>query len=390
MKRIEELYDKYLRGVASDAEKQELFAEFKTADDADLTKLASKYLSEKAPEDLRELTEETDLLFNQIKQRIDENQKPAIYRLWPQLVAAVAVLLAVTTGILFYINKQKPVIENEVVYAKDLPPGKTGATLTLANGKKINLSDVLQGNIADESGVSVSKAADGQLVYQSPENNSASGKLNTLATANGETYILTLPDKTQVWLNAASSLTYSVALNERGQRRVKLSGEAYFQVAKDKLHPFIVETANQEVEVLGTHFNIRAYNVNQTISTLEEGSVKVVSLTTNRDIRILKPQQQAINTPKDLIVQRADMESVLAWKNGLLFFNDAPLSFVLDEVSRWYDVEIEYRGVSKNKILSGGVNRSANLSAMLKILKLTGVSTKLVIEGTNRKLIVEQ
>ena len=390
MRRIEQLYEKYLNGTISHLEREELFAEIKSANDFDLQMLADKFLNGDTPSDLRELENDTDQLFKEIKQRIEDNSQPKTLWLWPRLVAAIAILFAVGAGIIFFMSRQSPVENRQVTYLSDVLPGKTGATLTLGNGKKINLAVVQQGRITNESGISISKTADGQIIYEvnSSLREEAKQSYNTLSTAKGETYILTLPDKTQVWLNAASSLTYGVSFEGTKERRVKLTGEAYFQVAKDKTHPFIVETAKQEVRVLGTHFNINTYNINQTITTLEEGSVLVSSLRGTKQSLLLQPGEQSVNGER-LIKEQADMESVLAWKNGLLFFRDAPLPVVLDEVSRWYDVEIVYRGVLKNKVLSGGINRSANLSAMQKILKLTGVKTKLVSVGTRRILIVE-
>lgn len=396
MRRIEELYEKYLSGTISHLEREKLFAEIKSANDFDLQMLADKFLNRDTPSDLRELENDTDQLFKEIKQRIEHTNQSKTVWLWPRLVAAIAVLFAVGAGIIFFMNWHNPIKNGETHYLSDVPPGKAGATLTLGNGKKINLGDVQQGGITTESGISISKTSDSQIIYQvnSSLREETKQSYNTLSTARGETYILTLPDKTQVWLNAASSLTYGVSFAGTKERRVKLTGEAYFQVAKDKTHPFIVETARQEVKVLGTHFNINTYNTNQTITTLEEGSVLVSSLTPISSSRgtkqslFLQPGEQSVNGER-LTKEQADMESALAWKNGLLFFRDAPLPVVLDEVSRWYDVEIKYRGELKNKVLSGGINRTANLSAMQKILKLTGVNTKLVSVGTRRILIVE-
>src|SRR5690606_11389011 len=132
---------------------------------------------------------------------------------------------------------------------QDVAPGAQGATLTLADGKKVRLSDALSGTIAEEAGVSITKSADGQLIYALKGNGADANKENTLSTSNGETYQVRLPDGTQVWLNAGSSLTYAPKLVQAGQRRVKLVGEAYFEVAKDRTKPFIVRTGTQQVEV---------------------------------------------------------------------------------------------------------------------------------------------
>lgn len=303
--------------------------------------------------------------------------------LWPRIAVAASIIFALGAGVFFYTNHSKTDTVQTATYASDIAPGKQGATLTLANGKKIRLSDALNGELTKEAGLTISKSADGQVVYsKATANSNSENKINTLSTAKGETYILTLSDKTQVWLNAASSLTYATSLNERGERRVKLSGEAYFQVAKDKMHPFIVETDKQTVEVLGTHFNISAYSDDKTIkTTLLEGSVKVAA---NGRSKMLVPNQQSTLNEGLLIINNVEADDVIAWKNGQFVFEDEPLESVMKKIARWYNVEIEYSGIDKTKRIGGGVSRYENVSAVLKQLELTK-SVHFKIEG--RKII---
>lgn len=306
-------------------------------------------------------------------------------RLWPR-VAIVAAVALIISGAYFY-NRTAPVKSAvETTYVNDIAPGKVGATLTLASGKKINLTDAADGELAQEAGISVNKTADGQLVYTVKESTDEKNKINTLTTANGETYILTLPDKSKVWMNAASSLTYATSLNERGERRVKLSGEAYFQIAKDKAHPFIVESRGQSIEVLGTHFNVSSYADEANVrTTLEEGSVKV-SATGNASvdaglIKILKPGQQSVVGPDGLSVRQADLETDLAWKNGDFVFDHEDFESIIRKVEKWYDVEFIYQKGNYSKvILSGSVSRANPLSVVLVSLQKAG-RLKFKIEG---------
>ena len=318
------------------------------------------------------------------------NQLPAtggnkIKRLWPSIAAAASIVFAVGLGGYVYFNQEKETITHESSYANDVAPGREGATLTLANGKKIRLSDATNGELAKEAGVTISKSADGQLRYEIKEDSRDISKINTLSTAKGETYQVRLPDGSLVWLNAASSLTYSANLVERGKRRVRLDGEGYFEVAKDKAHPFVVESRGQEVEVLGTHFNVNAYNDEDKIkTTLFEGSVKVFH--TNNEI-LLKPGEQATLSENKLSVSEADTEEVLAWKDGDFIFNREPIESVMRKLERWYDIEVIYRGEVPTDGFQGAISKFKNISQVLKLLEQTKVAS-FKIEG--RRVIVKK
>jgi len=309
--------------------------------------------------------------------------------LWKRIGIAATVAIAVIGATLWYStqNGNKNVLKASV--AKNINTGKVGATLTLANGKKIKLSDAVNGEIANELGVSVTKTQNGQLMYEfksSSTKAATKNAVNTLSTGRGETYILILPDQSKVWLNAASSITYSTNLvDSKGIRRVQLQGEAYFEIFKDKTHPFIVHTDNQDVEVLGTHFNINSYaDEAVTATTLLEGSVKI---STAKSSRLLKPNQQALQrNDGNVEIREVNTDDVVAWKDGYFIFEDETLESIMRRISRWYDVEVEYaKDVDKNKLYGGGVSRYNNVSTVLEIL----ASTKNIhfkIEG--RKIMV--
>ncbi len=204
--------------------------------------------------------------------------------------------------------------------------------------------------------------------------------VNTLTTAKGETYQIILPDQTKVWLNAASSIKFPVTFAGLDQRKIQLSGEAYFEVSKDKRHPFIVTTGKQEVEVLGTHFNINSYaDEPATKTTLLEGAVKVRSRTAVSDNVILKPGQQSnLTTPGNITVDEADPD-VTAWKDGKFRFNNTSLESILRQLSRWYNVDINYVNGVPDEKFTGGIDRNLTASEALDIFRYMKVRFK--IEG---------
>lgn len=293
-------------------------------------------------------------------------------KLW-KMVAAAAAVLVVSFGIWMYGDFGKTTSGNEN-YANDVSPGTTGATLTLADGSKIRLSDASSGELAKQAGVVIRKTADGSLSYEIRASDSPTaelGAVNTLSTGNGETYSVKLPDGSLVHLNAASSLTYSANLLSVGKRSVSLKGEGYFQVAKDKLHPFIVKAAGQTVEVLGTHFNINAYRDEPLVkTTLLEGSIKLKAAGGER---ILKPGEQASSSEAGLNVKVVDTEEVSAWKNNEFLFRDDDFKSNMRKIARWYDVEVIYEtDAPQNFNIEGFSSRARNLSFILKMMEKTG------------------
>jgi len=292
-------------------------------------------------------------------------------RLWPRIVATAAAIALILSGIYFFNYNKNKISNDSHLIVRDVAPGSVGATLTLANGKKIRLSEAVNGELAEESGVVITKAANGQLVYEIKDRSGELNKINTLSTNKGETYQVRLPDGSVVWLNAASSLTYAANLNEHGKRRVKLDGEGYFEIAKDKAHPFVVESRGQEVEVLGTHFNVNAYADEPIIATtLLEGSVKVTSADKNQ---IIKPGQQAINNGNSIQVSEANMENITDWKEGDFFLNRVDFKTAMRKIARWYDIEVIYDPSFPEGIESGGwVSRNNKLSVVLKLIEAGG------------------
>jgi transmembrane sensor len=371
-------------------------AEERAAVDAWYNQRAAQNMEDPINEDLLATK---DLMWNQVLKQTHPSR--TVLFSYRNIAAAAVVLITIGAGLFFYNGYKSPKQPEQInVYANDIAPGKNAATLTLADGRKIILSDAVKGELAKEPGVSITKTADGQLIYvisnaseksNSKDLSSVSSveMTNTLSTTNGETYQVILPDHTIVWLNAASSLTYPTSFTALKSRRVELSGEAYFEVAKDASHPFIVKSAGQDVEVLGTHFNIKNYPGEEIVKTsLMEGAVRMTS-TTGVHIGqgvLLKPGQQSILNKGNIDIDTFDPEEVIAWKNGMFMFNKQDLEGILNQVARWYDVTIEYRDNSiRKEVFDGSVSRFENISQLLEVLESTG-SVHFKLAG--RRLIV--
>ncbi|MBT2559846.1 FecR domain-containing protein [Pedobacter sp. ISL-68] len=387
---IKGLFTKYLNKSISRNEYDALLKYFGKQNDNELGDLITRALSEDiAVNDDTELNEIVDSVEYKLRQKLQPRKKLHLKQYIPYAAIIIAALLG---GSYLLLNYHTP--KQKVELITDVKPGHSAAMLTLANGKKILLNEVSNGSIANEGGISVSKNKNGEVVYTvTGSNDNLDKNLNTLSTTNGETYQIVLSDGTRVWLNAATTLQYSTNLKEGDKRKVKLlTGEAYFEVAKDKQHPFIVETAKQEVEVLGTHFNINSYvDEGRTVTTLEEGSVKVSPIFngTHKNNIILKPGQQSLIANGNINVRQADIETALAWKNGEIYFKDATIQEVLRQVSRWYNVEIKYKGIPTRTVFNGGIKRDSNLSTVLRILKLSNVQFELKKENNTTTLIVQ-
>ena len=315
-------------------------------------------------------TEKWESVLNNIVATDKPQKTPRSILLRPlKWAAAAAVLVVFSFTAYLSLNKKK-----EHVFASDVAPGKNKAILTLANGKKISLSDALTGDIAKEAGFSITKTSNGELVYNIAEAENANDtRLNTISTPNGGEWQIRLPDGTRVWLNAASSIQYSLNIGTAKERLVKLDGEAYFEVSKNKAHPFVVETAKQTVEVLGTHFNINSYEEEQvTKTTLLEGSVRVSHNDTNES-EVLEPGEQSLVSARGIAVKNVDVDEAVAWKQGYFMFNNEKQESILRKIARWYNVEIEYADPEAKEVMYyGTVSRFEKISKVLHKLEQTG------------------
>ena len=304
-------------------------------------------------------------------------------KLWPRIAAAASIVIVLSFGGYFLLQKTQI---NHIAQTATIKPGTNEAYLTLGNGERISLTNMANGVVARQSGIAVQKTSNGMLVYtriQKQNSNSDELIYNTVETPRGGQYQVVLPDGTEVWLNAASSLKYPASFASQKYRKVELKGEAYFQVSKDKDHPFVVKTNAQEVLVLGTHFNINAYqDENGTTTTLLEGKVKVWN---DKGSKILKPGECALEEKGLFKVDQADIDGTMAWKNGYLSFNNEDLQGVMRKISRWYDVDVEYRGKPVKEGFNGTMSKYKSIDQLLKMLESTG-SVHFKIEG--RRIIV--
>jgi ferric-dicitrate binding protein FerR (iron transport regulator) len=369
-------------------------------------RLLSAYLQQDSTEELKEMMQEhfnkevhdpsgldtsiSERLLQNIHSKIAIEQKnnTAVIKLWTVRIAAACFLVGILT-IGVYLFNRKPINKTGSTESiaglqnNDAAPGGNKAVLTLSNGAQIVLDTAANGILIQQGNTKVLKLNDGQLAYQSTNSEQAEVLYNTITTPRGGQYKITLDDGTIVWLNAASSVRYPIFFTGK-QRKVEISGEAYFEVAKNASMPFVVNAKGMEVEVLGTHFNVNSYSDEPSVkATLLEGSVKI---TTPAKSVIITPGQQAqlLQSGGIKILNNVDVEEVVAWKNGIFQFNNASLESVMRQLARWYDIDIEFEGNVPAVKLGGEISRNSNLSQVLQILNYSGVKFKI----ENKKIIV--
>jgi len=366
-----QLLDKYTTHSITEKEKQELYSLLQSPDhDTELETIIDNQFQSSVfelPEDggLRQV------IFKRIQQKLQEPAK--VKNLGPWKRWTVAASLALLTGIGSYFaffNKEVPTQDSPGLVADIPAPKSTKAVITLADGKIIavdTFTRLAQGNVV------VNKTTDGKLIYQSSGNHSASTiQYNTLTNPRGSKVIdMVLADGSQVWLNAGSSVTYPVAF-VGNERRVSVTGEAYFEVAHNASKPFYVSKDDISVQVLGTHFNVNAYDDENDIKvTLLQGSVSVGNQLSTVKI---KPGEQAVamKNGKLGVENNVEVEQVMAWKNGKFVFGEkADIQTIMRQIARWYDVTVEYRG-NVNGFIGGSISRDVSISDVLRMLEKTG------------------
>ena len=390
---FKELLLRYARGNISDQEKEALFASLNEQANEDLWKDRIRELSftGKAGDELHTVDWEPvirSILSSAPAEAPVAGRQVRLLKQWRNVAAAAAIILL--AGAAYYIYSgapEKPVAQSAAAEpVKDIAPGKDGAILTLSDGSAIVL-DNLESGLVSTQGNAQLIISNGQLAYKQTGTASDETLYNTITTPRGRQYRLQLPDGTEVWLNAASSIRYPTAF-AGGERKVNISGEAYFEVAKRPDMPFkVIAGGSSEIEALGTHFNVNAYTDETSLNTtLLEGLIKVSAV--NDKPVLVKPGQQAQigpHTGKVRIVEGANTDNIMAWKNGAFSFEDASLKDVLRQIARWYDVEIDYQGNISDKIIRGKMGRDLSLLQMIAVLK--GLRVNLMLEG-DRKLIV--
>ena len=385
--RVSALFQLYLNNSITQYQYQELLELLQVDTISDSLAIELKALWEQSGNDPIELHGgQWDQKMQLLQQRLSENEVATapVVKLssWYKVrwAAAAVFLLMLSYGVYKLLPSSKPVAVPDNILAKidtlkDVLPGGNKAVLILADGTSIILDSASNGTIASQGSTKVIKLNTGQLVYNSTEGAAVSVSYNTLTTPLGGQYQVTLQDGTIVWLNSGSSLKYPTAFIG-AERRVEITGEAYFEVAKNPHQPFKVKIncssgEGGEVEVLGTHFNINAYEDEATVrTTLLEGSVKVNRSTGTSQ---LKPGQQLQLSKQGQveIVNKADLEETMAGKEGRFQFENADIHSVMRQIARWYDIEVEYKG-DINRHFDGTISRNVNVTKVLNVLELTG------------------
>lgn len=380
--RLTVLFKKYVENRLSDQEIEELQTYIDEASQhPHLRELISRELYA-VDEDSAHSHDVEDLVKGMetaVWKRIEERENASrvdVWKKWGAVAASVAILLSMGIGIYWYQRQDMEVVSSNdpaPTTTQDIAPGTNRATLVLSNGKIIPLSESQEGiQLVDQH----IRYADGSVVLEETNVQYA-----TLSVPRAGQYQVVLPDGSKVWLNSESSLKYPTAF-AGNERRVELEGEGFFDVSTDPARPFIVSTANQSVEVLGTQFNINNYpegGVSHT--TVLEGSVRIATKK-GGETKVLTPGQQAIISTRGIRTRNIETEYVIAWKNGYFMFDNETLGVIMEKLSRWYDVEVVFKDASlKDRTFFGSISRFENISKILNIIARTDVANFDIHDG---------
>jgi transmembrane sensor len=304
-------------------------------------------------------------------------------------VAAVFLIIGLGSLPFYFLNKEAGQMPLSAPTAKKIDhviePGGNKAMLTLADGSVVLLDTADNGDLVNDQNIKIIKLDDGQLVYSVGKNNKAADSYNLLSTPRGGQYNVLLADGTRVWLNSASTLRFPLAFNG-SQRQVELKGEAYFEVAKNNTQPFLVRINDVTVRVLGTHFNVMAYEDEPVLqATLVEGSV---SIHNSSGIALLKPGQQAeIKHQGDISIRKnVNVNDVISWKNGMFSFEGVTIETIMRQLARWYDIDIKIEA-DINDHFTGEISKSVGIEKVFRMLQLTGAVSFIIKDN---KVIVRK
>lgn len=391
------LIDRFVNKTITAEEKTALLGLLQTEDETELAESGvNAWLQEKLPVlDIREddpaTRQQLHAIFSADKTNgTGQTEEAVVHNIiskrWKYRAAAAVAAILITAGAYTFIKNAPTSRNNEVARAVvpklDMPPGQEGAILTLADGSKLVLDSLHHGEIASQNGTKLTLKK-GELSYDA--SNAAQGEVvyNTVNTPNGRQFQLTLPDGTKVWMNAGSSIRYPNYFYDH-QRKVSITGEVYFEVAQQPDMPFMVDIDHRaEVEVLGTHFDVNAYGngLQEIKTTLLEGAVRVSK---GMQKATLRPGQQAQVGATINIVNNVNTDQVVAWKNGFFNFENMRLKEVMQQLERWYNIEVVYEGTVPDVRFYGELRRDLNLSGIISALSDSGVHFR--VEGN--KLIV--
>ncbi|MFN0292567.1 FecR family protein [Pedobacter helvus] len=377
--RLAELFQKYVDKSITEEEYAELFVYIRNPETKEQVLAFMDEHNKKVQSDALVHEIDWDGMYQNITnpKKSDAGKRNSFWR-----YAAAAAVFVIGSFSVYYAYQPKEKKE-PLAYRNDVLPGGDKATLTLADGSQIALSQNSTGQVATQGDIAIHRDAKGQIVYMVKGNEQDdSEQINILSTPAGGKFSVVLSDGSKVWLNASSSIRFPAAFSKQS-RRVEVKGEAYFEIEKDAARPFYVNNGSSEIKVLGTHFNVMAYpDEYRSELTLLEGSVQ---FTKNGHSELLKPGKQILFTENDSETKQvnANIEEVMAWKNDLFVFNNTNIDEVMKELVRWYDVKVKFEGEKPDISFTGVIPRNANVSKVLKALELTGD----VVFGIENKVI---
>ncbi|HAF35996.1 MULTISPECIES: FecR family protein [Sphingobacterium] len=377
-KHIKLLFERYLNNHASREETAELFQYFQDTNNKEaLEQMIENQLESRDKEELID-----KMILDRVFGKIDLDTEPQNFKspTWYKTTGVAAAIILIISISYLFLNRSTYNDHTATI----IEPGRDKATLVLSSGKTIVLEDVANGKLTEELGTTIEKTEKGGINYKIEGNTDVRIAMNLLNVPKGGQFQITLSDGTKVWLNSNSSLKYPSAFST-SERRVELTGEAYFEVSKNKQKPFIVETSLQKVEVLGTKFNINAYDdESSTQTSLAEGSVRV---SCKNNTTLLKPGQQSTLTDQNIAVRSINLDQVLDWKNGDFNFSNNNLKEIMRKISRWYNIEVIFEGPISQETYVAQISRKKRLNDVLRALQLSG-SIKYNIR--NNKLYISQ
>jgi transmembrane sensor len=321
----------------------------------------------------------------------ETRKKPLLEINWIRVAASVSLLIG--CGCAFFLLSTSGKKGKIAPLAQQMMPGYNQATLTLGDGSQIQLNQADNGILAIQGGTAIHKPQNGLIVY-SGKNKKDENIYNTISAPVGGKYSVVLPDGTQAWLNAESSIRFPTTF-PTNERSVSIAGEVYFEVTKDPQRPFRVSApGKQEVKVLGTHFNVNAYGDEKAVTTtVLEGHVEV-AVPGSKKVRLKSGEQSSSSGHGHIAVTESiDTDEAIAWKNGMFQFDKADIRSVMRQLSRWYNVEVVYEGEISSKQFSGKISRSVNATEALEILRFTGVNFRIenpVGYGKRSRIVVTQ
>jgi transmembrane sensor len=397
--RLPELFRRYYHNLASADEIEELKAIIREAksdgellhlvDNAwnelnDVENIIDSESSSKMLATILESGREEEKVEDRDLKKSDANSEKG-RALWFRYIAA-AMVIAGGIGLFWGVWKSgnKQAASTQVAVVNEIAPAGNRATLTLSDGSRIALDQAKEGVLAIQGKTEINKSKDGAIVYRADkEGDPAAGhRLNTISTPRGGTFEIVLPDGSKAWLNTSSAVTFPATF-KKNERHVSIQGEVFFEVTRDPVRPFTVSFAAGEVKVLGTSFNVRDYADEElSRATLVEGSVTLTS--GNGSSRLIPGEQGSIDKGGNIKKTVANVEEAIAWKNGVFYFEDAGIQTVMKEVSRWYDIDVDFEGEPIIRRFSGKVSREASISEFMNIMNYIGVKYR--IEG--RKVVI--